>query len=105
MKIKNLTARNVGLMAGHNKERGIPFRVNVVANSTLELDDADYAKVKSVAKGLVEKGILKIVSAPATQLTKKELIAKVLKEVDVELKESLSLPKLQEKAEALGVEV
>jgi len=105
MKMKNLTNRNVGILAPHPKAGGMPFRLSVIAGSTLEVSDEDYAKVEVAAKKLKEAGVIKYVEAPVSKLTVKEIIAKVSKEADVDLKESLGKAKLQAKAEDLGVDV
>lgn len=105
MKMKNLTNRNTSILAPHPKSGGMPFRVSVIANSTLELSDEDYAKIEVAALKLKDEGVISYVEAPESKLTIKEIIAKVSKEADVELKESLGKAKLQAKAEALGVNV
>lgn len=103
--MKNKTNRNVGILSPHNKEGGMPFRVLVIAGSVLELSNDDYAKVEVAALKLKEAGVLEYVEAPASKLTAKEIVAKVAKEAEVDLKESLGKAKLQAKAEALGVTV
>lgn len=105
MKMKNVTNRNVSILASHSKAGGIPFRLSVIAGSTLEVSDKDYAKVEVAALELKDAGVIKYVEAPVSKLTVKEIIAKVAKEADVELKESLGKAKLQAKAEQLGVSV
>lgn len=105
MKVKNLSGRNQGVLGSHTGGRGLPFRVMLVAGATLELSDEDYNKVESGIKNLVEAGVAEIIEAAETKLTKAEIIAKVLEEADVELKDSLSKPELQEKALKLGVDL
>ena len=105
MKMKNTTRRNVSILAAHKVAGGMPFRLLVIAGSTLEVADEDYAKVEVAALKLKEAGVLKYIESPVSKLTKEEIISKVTEEADVELKDSLNIADLQAKAEALGVEV
>ena len=105
MKMKNKTNRNINILAPHTGNGGIPFRVSVIAGSTLEIDEETYEKVRVAAEKLVDVGVLEYVESPVSKLTKAEIITKVLEEVDVELSDKLKHNELQEKAEQLGVEV
>lgn len=101
--MKNLTRRNVSILAPHPKNGGMPFRVLVIAGSTLTLEDSEYEKVAEPTLALVNAGVIEFVELPESKLTKEEIIDRVSKEAGVDLKDSMSKKDLQENARKLGV--
>jgi len=103
MKLKNKTSRNISILSNHPENGGMPFRVLVIAGSTLELNDLDFEKIEVQTNRLVKSGVLVYIETPETKLSKDEIIKKVETETDVTLKSTSSKAELQKKAEALGV--
>jgi len=113
MKIKNLSGRNLGIMSANialEDDKGNTgftkgSRILLIAESTLDLKDKEYEPYKESVKELVTAGVVEIVESAISELTKQEIIDKVAEETDVALNQSMSKGSLQDKAEALGVEV
>lgn len=113
MKLKNNSKRNISIISGNvkvtDREGNVGFAkgkiVKVIAGSTLEISDELYKTIKPATLSLVENNVLSIVKTAESELTKNEIIDKVMLEADVELKDSSTKAQLQSKAEALGVEV
>jgi len=113
MKIKNLSNRNVHLLGANipleDKDGNTGFargeKLLLIAGSTLEITDEQFYAVAASANKLMDAGVLSYLETPVSKLSKAEIIAKVSEEADVELKDSLTKPELQKKAEALGVSV
>jgi hypothetical protein len=104
MKIKNNSLRNVSLMGLHNG--GVPPRLMIPAETTVEFTEREYAPVARSAEPLLNLGILSFVVSPVSLMTVAEIADKVLFEKDVELKtKGKTKAEVQEKAEALGVSV
>ena len=101
--MKNNTARNVGILGAHNKAGGMPFSVMVAAGSTLELSDDYFDKISLAASKLEAVGVITFVVPRESKLTKDEIIAKVMLEADVLLKDSMKKSEMQEMATKLGV--
>lgn len=105
MKLKNLTSRTVSVLGKHPSAGGMPFRVSIIASSTLELSNEDYARVTPAVSLLVSEGVLEVTEAPETKLTNAEIVEKVLAEAEVKLNPKATKAKLQEQAMLLGVEL
>ena len=104
MKLINESLRNVNVLQNYGYGQGSPFRVMIVAGSTLELSDEDFEKVKKPIKNLVEAGVLKILIAPDSKFSREELIAKIYEETGIKLPEDgMNKAEVQSKAEVLGV--
>lgn len=61
MKIKSLIKRNLIVNGQHEKMGGMPFSITLIAESTLDLSDADYKKVQKQIEVLVEKKVVEVV--------------------------------------------
>lgn len=92
-------------MANYSVAKGMPFKVKVIAGSTLELLDEEFEKVKAQVAPLVDAGIIVILEAPETKLTIAEIVAKVEDEAGVKLSAKMNKKELQEKALLLKVAV
>jgi|TARA_R110000744_G_scaffold98234_6_gene189816 hypothetical protein len=63
MKIKSTVGHNLGLFATYVEGKGVAQRIQIVAGSTLELEDSVWALYAKAASGPVESGALVIVEA------------------------------------------
>tara|TARA_R110000796_G_scaffold127736_6_gene243193 strand:- start:373 stop:669 length:297 start_codon:yes stop_codon:yes gene_type:complete len=61
MKIKSTIGHNLGINATYQEGKGVAQRIQVIAESTLELEDSVWALYAKAAKGAIESGALVIV--------------------------------------------
>lgn len=106
MKIKNTTTRNISLLAPHSPNKGMPFRLLIPAETTMEFEDSEYMKVMKAGKHLVSKGLLKIVERVESKLTSAQIADRVARQTGNTIKvEGKTKQEVQKQAEAMGVEV
>jgi len=106
MKLQSTISHNLSVFAKHGSKSSIPPYLTIPAGATLELKDAIWLDgFASAFAPQIKAGAIKIIEAPACNLTVPELRKRLKEEAGIAASPDFDKAKLTQLANALGVSV